>query len=214
MSDIGTKRQRQAEQRRAQLIDAALDLFSAHGFEATRVSDIAHAAGVAQGLLYHYFPTKEALLAAIIERHGPLPMLTELLATPPDRPARETLLLLAARAYGLIQERQALARLLLRELIWRPETKGMGMLIREQALAMLGRYLQSRVAAGELRPHDSLVVGQLFISNVIVAGLVGLPSDPYLTGAVDALLQGILARPDSADNVPDPSDSPDSHTGG
>ena len=208
MSDTGTKRQRQAEQRRAQLIDAALDLFSAHGFEATRVSDIAHAAGVAQGLLYHYFPTKEALLAAIIERHGPLPMLTELLATPPDRPARETLLLLAARAYGLIQERQALARLLLRELIWRPEMLGMGMLIREQALAMLGRYLQSRVAAGELRPHDSLVVGQLFISNVIVAGLVGLPSDPYLTGAVDALLQGILARPDDAD------DTPDSHTGG
>lgn len=214
MSDTGTKRQRQAEQRRAQLIDAALDLFSAHGFEATRVADIAHAAGVAQGLLYHYFPTKEALLAAIIERHGPLPMLTELLATPPDRPARETLLLLAARAYGLIQERQALARLLLRELIWRPEMLGMGMLIRERALAMLGRYLQSRVAAGELRPHDSLVVGQLFISNVIVAGLVGLPPDPYLTGAVDALLQGILARPDSADNVPDPSDSPDSHTGG
>lgn len=208
MSDTGTKRQRQAEQRRAQLIDAALDLFSAHGFEATRVADIAHAAGVAQGLLYHYFPTKEALLAAIIERHGPLPMLTELLATPPDRPARETLLLLARRAYGLIQDRQALARLLLRELIWRPEMLGMGMLIRERALAMLGRYLQSRVAAGELRPHDSLVVGQLFISNVIVAGLVGLPSDPYLTGAVDALLQGILARPDGAD------DAPDSHTGG
>lgn len=214
MSDTGTKRQRQAEQRRAQLIDAALDLFSAHGFEATRVADIAQAAGVAQGLLYHYFPTKEALLAAIIERHGPLPMLTELLAITPDRPARETLLLLAGRAYGLIQERQALARLLLRELIWRPEMLGMGMLIRERALAMLGRYLQSRVAAGELRPHDSLVVGQLFISNVIVAGLVGLPPDPYLTGAVDALLQGILARPDSADNVPDPSDSPDSHTGG
>jgi len=208
MSDTGTKRQRQAEQRRAQLIDAALDLFSAHGFEATRVADIAHAAGVAQGLLYHYFPTKESLLAAIIERHGPLPMLTELLATPPDRAARETLLLLAQRAYGLIQERRTLARLLLRELIWRPEMLGMGMQIRERALAMLGRYLQSRVAAGELRPHDSLVVGQLFISNVIVAGLVALPPEPYITGAVDALLQGILARPIGADAPPD------SHTGG
>jgi AcrR family transcriptional regulator len=214
MSDAGTKRQRQAEQRRAQLIDAALELFSAHGFEATRVADIAHVAGVAQGLLYHYFPTKESLLAAIIERHGPLPMLTELLATPPDRPVRETLLLLAQRAHGLIQERRTLARLLLRELIWRPEMLGMGMQIREQALAMLGRYLQSRVAAGELRPHDSLVVGQLFISNVIVAGLVALPPDPYLTGAVDALLQGILARPAGADNTPDASDSSNSHTGG
>jgi AcrR family transcriptional regulator len=209
MADMVTKRQRQAEQRRAQLIDTALDLFSEHGFEATRVADIAHAAGVAQGLLYHYFPTKEALLAAIIERHGPLPLLTELLATPPDRPARETLLLLSTRIYAFIQQRRALVRLLLRELIWRPEMLGMGLLAREQGLTMLARYLQSRVVAGELRPHDSLTVGQLFASNVIVVGMVGLPPEPYLAGAVDTLLEGILARPDRAEG-----DATDTQSGG
>lgn len=189
------RRQQQAEERRNQLIDVALELFGQNGIEATRVSDIARAAGVAQGLLYHYFPSKDALLAAIVEREGPLGMLHELLATPPDRPARETLLDLANRIYALIQQRRPLLRLIMREVIWQPEMMRFGMGVREQALAMLSGYLQSRVAAGELRPHDSLVVGQLFASDVILVAIAGLPIEPYLTGAIDVILQSIAAHP-------------------
>ena len=189
------KRSEQAEQRRNQLIDTALDLFSERGVEATRVSDIAQAAGVAQGLLYHYFPSKDALLAAIIERHGPLSLLHDLLATPPDRPARETLLDLANRFYALAQERRRLLRLVVREILWRPETLPLGMAVREQAIEMLARYLRSRVEAGELRPLDPYVVGQLFASNVILVAIAGLPPEPYLSGAIDVILQGIAAHP-------------------
>ena len=189
------RRQQQAEERRNQLIDVALELFGQNGIEATRVSDIARADGVAQGLLYHYFPSKDALLAAIVEREGPLGMLHELLATPPDRPARETLLDLANRIYALIQQRRPLLRLIMREVIWQPEMMRFGMGVREQALAMLSGYLQSRVAAGELRPHDSLVVGQLFASDVILVAIAGLPIEPYLTGAIDVILQSIAAHP-------------------
>ncbi|HZC05111.1 MAG TPA: TetR/AcrR family transcriptional regulator [Ktedonobacterales bacterium] len=191
----GSKRQQQAEERRNQLIDVALELFGQRGIEATRVSDIAQAAGVAQGLLYHYFPSKDALLSAIVEREGPLAMLHELLAAPSDRPARETLLDLATRLYGLIQQRRSLLRLIVREVIWQPEMLRFGMAVREQALGMLSRYLQSRIAAGELRPHDPQVVGQLLASNVILVAIAGLPIDPYLTGAVDVILQGIAAEP-------------------
>lgn len=202
----GSKRQQQAEERRNQLIDVALELFGQRGIEATRVSDIAQAAGVAQGLLYHYFPSKDALLSAIVEREGPLAMLHELLATPSDRPARETLLDLATRLYGLIQQRRSLLRLIVREVIWQPEMLRFGMAVREQALGMLMRYLQSRVAAGELRPHDSQVVGQLLASNVILVAIAGLPIDPYLTGAVDVILQGIAAGPaDDASSQTEPT---------
>ncbi len=191
----GNKREQQAEQRRIQLIDAALELFSERGIEATRVSDIAQAADVSQGLLYHYFPSKDALLAAIIERHGPLRMLNELLAPPPGRPARETLLDLGAGIYALVQQRRSLIQLVVREIMWRPETRSIGMAVREQALTMLARYLQSRVAAGELRPHDSLVVGQTLASAILVAAFAELPADPYINGAIDVILQGIAARP-------------------
>ena len=194
MGSVG-RRQQQAEERRNQLIDVALELFGQNGIEATRVSDIARAAGVAQGLLYHYFPSKDALLAAIVEREGPLALLHELLATPPNRPARETLLEIATRIYALIQQRRPLLRLIMREVIWQPEMLRFGMGVREQALGMLAPYLRSRVDAGELRPHDPLVVGQLFASNVILVAIAGLPIDPYLTGAIDVILQGIAAQP-------------------
>lgn len=50
-----------AEKRR-QILDAAVRVFARQGFHATRVSDIADEAGVAYGLVYHYFNSKEAVL--------------------------------------------------------------------------------------------------------------------------------------------------------
>ena len=53
-------------ERKQQLIDAAAELFAAHGYSATRVEDICRAAGVAKGLFYWYFPTKQALFAELV----------------------------------------------------------------------------------------------------------------------------------------------------
>jgi AcrR family transcriptional regulator len=50
-----------AEKRR-QILDAAVRVFARQGFHATRVSDIADEAGVAYGLVYHYFNSKEEVL--------------------------------------------------------------------------------------------------------------------------------------------------------
>lgn len=53
---------------RAKIIETALELFAQHGYEATSVRMIAQAAGIAQGLLYNYFASKEALLATIVQQ--------------------------------------------------------------------------------------------------------------------------------------------------
>src|SRR5918995_7548754 len=50
-----------AEKRRA-ILDAAIRVFARQGFHAARVSDIAQEAGVAYGLVYHYFDSKEQML--------------------------------------------------------------------------------------------------------------------------------------------------------
>ena len=55
---------RQADRRR-QLLDAAVKVFAQKGFHAARVGDIAEEAGVAYGLVYHYFESKEELLETI-----------------------------------------------------------------------------------------------------------------------------------------------------
>jgi TetR/AcrR family fatty acid metabolism transcriptional regulator len=51
--------------RRRDLLDAAVRVFARKGFHASRVGDIAEEAGVAHGLLYHYFRSKEEVLETI-----------------------------------------------------------------------------------------------------------------------------------------------------
>ena len=52
--------------RREEIVQAAIKVFSRHGFEAARAEDIARAARIAKGTLYLYFPSKEALYSAAI----------------------------------------------------------------------------------------------------------------------------------------------------
>ena len=51
--------------RRRELLDAAVRVFARKGFRAARVGDIAEEAGVAHGLLYHYFRSKDEVLETI-----------------------------------------------------------------------------------------------------------------------------------------------------
>jgi len=46
----------------AQIRDAAAGLFASQGFVRTSMSEVAQACGVSKALVYHYFPSKEALL--------------------------------------------------------------------------------------------------------------------------------------------------------
>jgi AcrR family transcriptional regulator len=61
----GTRETRSAERRQA-ILAAALDEFSARGFEAARLDDVAKRAGVAKGTIYLYFRDKEALFQELI----------------------------------------------------------------------------------------------------------------------------------------------------
>jgi AcrR family transcriptional regulator len=60
--------QRLAAVRRDHILDAALRVFAARGFNRATIRDIAHAAGVADGTIYNYFDNKDALLFAILDR--------------------------------------------------------------------------------------------------------------------------------------------------
>src|SRR5688572_29479789 len=55
-------RAEKAADRRRQILDAAVRVFARQGFHTCRVSDIADEAGVAYGLVYHYFQSKDEVL--------------------------------------------------------------------------------------------------------------------------------------------------------
>ena len=56
------------DERRDEILRAALGVFARRGFEATRIADIAEAANMSHGLIYRYFPSKEAAFIALVER--------------------------------------------------------------------------------------------------------------------------------------------------
>jgi len=70
------KWERRKEARPQELLAAALDLFVERGFAATRLDDVAKAAGVSKGTLYLYFSSKEDLFKAVV-RESIVPLLGE-----------------------------------------------------------------------------------------------------------------------------------------
>ncbi len=70
MSDVVAKRAASPEvaaDRKKQILKAAVEVFAERGFHRTRVSDIAKRAGVAYGLIYHYFDSKDDVLNSLFE---------------------------------------------------------------------------------------------------------------------------------------------------
>jgi AcrR family transcriptional regulator len=68
---MSATRAKGAHNRRQAILDAAVKVFARQGFHGCRVSDIADEAGVAYGLLYHYFPSKDEVLNTLfLERWG------------------------------------------------------------------------------------------------------------------------------------------------
>jgi AcrR family transcriptional regulator len=81
------KRSRMDGAERQQLIlETAAMLFAQNGYAATTTEEIASAAGVRKGTLYHFYPTKELLLYEVLRRAIDLPQrsLTSILATTDD----------------------------------------------------------------------------------------------------------------------------------
>jgi AcrR family transcriptional regulator len=64
--------ERRPDERPLELLQAALEVFAEHGYRNTRLDDVAEAAGVTKGTIYHYFDTKEELLQSAIEHYQTL----------------------------------------------------------------------------------------------------------------------------------------------
>jgi TetR/AcrR family transcriptional regulator len=66
---LTAKRARRKQERPGELLEAALALFVAKGFAATRAEEVARQAGVSKGTLFLYFPSKEDLFKAVVREN-------------------------------------------------------------------------------------------------------------------------------------------------
>jgi AcrR family transcriptional regulator len=168
---IQIRRKRKQEARRSDIIGAALRLFAAKGFAATRLDDVAEAAGIAKGTIYLYFETKEELFRDVV-RQELLPTLNrfeETVAAHQGPTADLFRLLLAGLARLIDSDAGAIPKLVVCEAgnfpeiarFYADEVVGRGQLLLE-------RILQRGVERGEFRPVDAETILPSFIGPVLL----------------------------------------------
>jgi AcrR family transcriptional regulator len=189
------RRREQAEWRRQQILDAALSVFGSKGVDAASMKEVAKAAGVTPGLLYHYFASKEALSLAVTVERGFLTELRELLNRAGERPAVVVLPEVTGEFDRILSQRKALVGLFLSGATNPKIRRGLEEVLTETHL-LLGQYLSDRVAAGELRPHDSRAVVQALFSACAFGHIIGQPVDPLAVAQI--VLEGINSPGDGS----------------
>jgi AcrR family transcriptional regulator len=171
--------------KRTRILDAAIRVFAEHGYHGARVGDIAEDAGVAHGLLYHYFASKDDVLRTIfVENWGALIArfrAVEAFAEP--APAKlEGIAKILLRTW---RNDPALVTVMVREVARGPQLQDRVDEVRE-AFAIVQRVIEEGQAAGSFRTD----VDARFASWIFYGGL-----EEVLTGWVLGQL------PDSEDDV-------------
>ena len=166
---------------RSQLLDAALRAFADHGYEGASVRDIAARAQVAPGLLYHYFPSKQALLLALFERSGALVMqaFAEAMSVPEPRLRLGTLVAVSAR---LVREHQDFWRISYGVRFQHAVVAGLGVGIAAQSALYLELFTALLAEIG--RPEPAVEARLLFASLDGVFQHFVLDPDAYPLEAV------------------------------
>ena len=172
-------------EKRKRILEAAIRVFAEHGYHGSRVGDIAEDAGVAHGLLYHYFASKEDVLRTIfVENWGQLIARFRVVELS-NEPAGEKL--------------EGIAKILLRT--WRNDPALVTVMVREVARS---HQLQDRV--DEVR--EAFAIVQRIVEEGQVAGVFRRDVDARLAswlfyGGLEEVLTGwVLGQlPDSEDDV-------------
>jgi AcrR family transcriptional regulator len=200
-----TARQRQAAARREQILKAALKLFAAQGFDATSTRQIAREVGIAEGLIFHYFPTKASLLAAILEdrveeRRAFRRELRPLLEDAADKPASEVLRSVASGWLATVRRDEEIVVVLFTAAQVNPEVRAAWQGLIREGTELLTGYLASRVEAGELRDDLPLeTAATMFVSSLMIFFLTRryLPKpewekqgDSYMLELISVWLEG------------------------
>src|SRR5579859_1689715 len=156
------------EDRREQIIDAAMQAFSQKGYTRATNKDIAREAGITPGLIYHYFESKEALLKSIIEERSPLGLVKSLPPQVLTMPPAVFLRFLLPQMLGIVEEEKfvQLLRVIFPELVYNPQIAQVVTGFLQQVLGFLTPLFESWMEIGELRQADSALAAQVFIGSV------------------------------------------------
>jgi AcrR family transcriptional regulator len=164
-----TSRRLPADERRAHILAEAARLFGTHGFSGTTTRDIAAAVGITEAALYRYFPSKEAMYAAILDERAAAPDLlasVEPLARDGDDHAVFTAL--ALTLFRSVESDPLILRLILFSALEghelsRPFHQKRILRLRD----FLGGYIERRIREGAFRKVEPRLAARAFTGMVM-----------------------------------------------
>ncbi|MHC2626927.1 AcrR family transcriptional regulator [Bradyrhizobium huanghuaihaiense] len=167
-----SNRATRAAERRAAIVEAAMEEFIARGFAATRLDDIAKRAGVAKGTIYLHFKDKESMFEELV-RIVIVPVVARLTALPP--PAGSVRDLIEAFAGNFLKEvigtkRGDLVRLIVAEGPRFPAVADF--YYREvvsRGIAAMRALIELGIARGEIREKDLARYPQILVAPAMIA---------------------------------------------
>jgi AcrR family transcriptional regulator len=188
--------------RKAQILDVAARVFATYGFANTQVQTIANHLGVGNGTIYRYFPTKDQLFLAAVER-GLRELTLEMdhvLEQPLD--PLETMTLAIRTYLSFFHRRPEMAELFIQERAAFPHHhRPLYFATREEDEKMCKHadLFRRLMDTGRVRPMPMerlfSVVGDLLYGTILTNLLSGRPADPELQtqDVVDVIFNGIVS---------------------
>ncbi len=162
------------EDKRRQLLDAAVRVFAQRGYHGSRVGDIAEEAGVAHGLLYHYFSSKEQVLQVVFSENWGELLERFRAVEAADEPAAEKLEGIAKILLRTWRNDPDLVTVMVREVARSAHLQAQVLEVRE-AFAILQRVIEQGQREGSFRAD----LDPRFASWIVYGGL-----EEVLTGWV------------------------------
>jgi AcrR family transcriptional regulator len=186
------------EDKRRQLLDAAVRVFARKGFHASRVGDIAEEAGVAHGLLYHYFESKDQVLEAVFHENWSILVARISSVEETDEPAADQIRHIAAIVLRTWLHLPDVVRVVIQEF---GRSQELSERIGELTLPIdvLERVITRGIERGEFRqdvdPAFAATVVYGSIDELLTAWVLGrLPSDEEAVARAEQTLVEVTLR--------------------
>jgi len=165
---------RRAEARPAEILDAALTVFSARGFAAAKLDDVAKEAGVSKGTLYLYFKSKEALFEAMALELMRVPIMVQLESIAQAETSTAALRQLMQFMTRMLEDprRSAIPKLIIAESAAFPELARIWLKnVIQPVRRRLVQLLEAGIASGEFRKVDPWETTKLVIAPFLLTAI-------------------------------------------
>jgi AcrR family transcriptional regulator len=201
------KRMRRKQERPGEILEAAFEEFTAHGFAATRLEDVANRAGVTKGTIYFYFETKERLFGEMVEHFSALLLaeVDDFLALPSQshKERLSNFIRFIYRRFALDRKGREILRFMVADgkhfpvLVARHYADFVG-----PTLQRVNELVQKGIAAGEFRDTPAAQFGEIIMGPAVLLGIWFLvftgqreiDVEAFVSGHIDLMLDGLASR--------------------